>query len=89
MPVPPSPILAPFAFIGAFPFEFPMPLPPIPMPRSCFAFVPLVVIAIFGIIVASLAALFTPSVIVVVILCAHCERQYGATTQSADEFPST
>jgi hypothetical protein len=66
-----------------------MSLSPIPTPSSFFAFVPLMVIAIFGIIVASLPAFLTPSVIIVVILCEHCERQYGTTAQSADEFPST
>jgi hypothetical protein len=65
--VPPPPVSAPFAFIGAFPGYFLPPPPllrPIPVPRSLLAFVPLMVVAIIGIVVTPLA----PAVIVVVIL---------------------
>jgi hypothetical protein len=87
--VTPSPVLATFAFFGAFPFEFPVPFLPIPPPSSLFAFVPFVVIAIFGIIVVSFAAFLPPAVIIIVILPERGGGQCGAATQSADQFSSS
>jgi hypothetical protein len=71
--VPPSPILAPLAFFGAFPFDFTTPFRPIAMPSSRLSFIPHVVIPVLGIIIASLAAFLTPALIVV--LCEHCGRK--------------
>jgi hypothetical protein len=65
--VPPPPVSAPFAFISAFPGYFLPPPPllrPIPVPGSLLAFVPLMVVAIIGIVVTPLA----PAVIIIMIL---------------------